>query len=77
MKHAAFILLGMAVSHSALAEPYSCTFETFAMSSCTRQFAKMTPEEIGVNREPFFPREMLAAMVRVGREVICPSGITQ
>ena len=45
---------------------------TFAMTSCTAQFAKMTPEEIGMNGEPFFPREMLAAMVKAGREVICP-----
>lgn len=45
---------------------------TFAMTSCTGQFARMTPEEIGVNGEPFFPRDMLAAMVRAGREVICP-----
>lgn len=45
---------------------------TFAMAGCRGQFATMTPEEIGVNGEPFFPRAMLAAMVRAGREVMCP-----
>ena len=45
---------------------------TFAMTSCTGHFAKMTPQEIGVNGEPFFPRDMLAAMVTAGREVMCP-----
>ena len=44
----------------------------YAMSSCTGHFAEMTPEEIGENGEPFFPREMLAAMIKAGREVICP-----
>lgn len=45
---------------------------TYAMAGCTGHFAKMTPEEIGENGEPFFPREMLAAMIKAGREVICP-----
>ena len=44
----------------------------YAMASCSGHFATMTPEEIGENGEPFFPREMLAAMVKAGREVICP-----
>ena len=45
---------------------------TFAMAGCKGQFASMTPEEIGINGEPFFPKEMLAAMIRAGREVMCP-----
>ena len=45
----------------------------FAMEGCTAHFAKMTPEEIGLGGEPFFPREMLAAMVRAGRTVMCPA----
>ncbi|MEO6280307.1 hypothetical protein [Roseateles sp.] len=45
----------------------------FAMAGCTGHFAKMTPEEIGVGGEPFFPREMLAAMIRSGRAVMCPA----
>jgi hypothetical protein len=45
---------------------------TFAMASCTGQFAKMTPEEIGANGEPFFPKEMGAAIAKAGREVLCP-----
>jgi hypothetical protein len=45
---------------------------TFAMGSCTGQFAKMTTEEIGANGEPFFPRETGAAIAKAGREVICP-----
>ena len=44
----------------------------FAMSSCTGHFAAMTPEAIGEGGEPFFPRKMLTAMVRAGREVMCP-----
>ena len=44
----------------------------FAVTSCTGHFASMTPQEIGVNGEPFFPRDMLAAMVTAGREVMCP-----
>jgi hypothetical protein len=51
---------------------YIMSLYTFAMASCTGHFAKMTPEEIGVNGEPFFPREMLAAMVKAGREIMCP-----
>lgn len=45
----------------------------FAMAGCTVPFAKMTPEEIGLSGEPFFPREMLAAMVKSARAVICPA----
>jgi hypothetical protein len=45
---------------------------TFAMGACTRQFASMTPEEIGESGEPFFPKEMGAAIAKAGREVICP-----
>ncbi len=45
----------------------------FAMAGCTGHFAQMTPEDIGVNGEPFFPKEMLAAMITVGREVNCPA----
>ena len=44
----------------------------YAMAGCTGHFAAMTPEEIGENGEPFFPRKMLAAMIKAGREVICP-----
>ena len=44
----------------------------YAMAGCSGHFAKMTPEEIGENGEPFFPKEMLAAMIKAGREVICP-----
>jgi hypothetical protein len=44
----------------------------FAMSSCTGHFADMSPEAIGDSGEPFFPRKMMAAMVRAGREVMCP-----
>lgn len=44
----------------------------YAMAACSGHFAEMTPEEIGENGEPFFPKEMLAAMIKVGREVICP-----
>ena len=44
----------------------------YAMSSCSGHFAVMTPESIGEGGEPFFPRKMLAAMVRAGREVMCP-----
>ena len=51
---------------------YIMSLYTFAMTSCTGHFTKMTPEEIGKNGEPFFPREMLAAMVTAGREVMCP-----
>jgi hypothetical protein len=51
---------------------YIMSLYTFAMAGCTGQFATMTPEEIGENGEPFFPREMLAAMIKAGREVICP-----
>lgn len=116
MKPALLVLLTLAISHNAHAEPHKCTFKTgdvvearfpcepvmvekfgkrlleiypelrqintgpdyimglyvFAMTGCTGQFAKMTPEEIGRNGEPFFPKEMLAAMIKVGREVICP-----
>ena len=43
----------------------------YAMASCSGHFATMTPEEIGENGEPFFPRKMLAAMIIAGREVIC------
>lgn len=45
---------------------------TFAMTSCTGHFTTMTPEEIGKGGEPFFPADMLSAMVTAGREVICP-----
>ena len=45
----------------------------FAMAGCTDPFAKMMPEEIGLGGEPFFPRKMLAAMVRAGRAVMCPA----
>ncbi len=51
---------------------YIMNLYIFSMTSCTGHFAKMTPEEIGVNGEPFFPKEMLAAMVKAGREVMCP-----
>jgi len=51
---------------------YMMGLYTFAMSSCTGQFASMTPEEIGANGEPFFPKDMLAAMVTAGREEMCP-----
>jgi hypothetical protein len=51
---------------------YIMSLYVFAMSSCTGHFASMTPQEIGVNGEPFFPKEMLAAMVTAGREVMCP-----
>jgi hypothetical protein len=51
---------------------YIMNLYIFAMTSCTGQFARMTPEEIGVNSEPFFPKEMMAAMVKAGREVMCP-----
>ena len=44
----------------------------FSMSSCTGHFADMSPESIGESGEPFFPRKMMAAMVRAGREVMCP-----
>ena len=44
----------------------------FAMTGCTGQFAKMTPEEIGKHGEPFFPKEMLTAMIKAGREIFCP-----
>jgi hypothetical protein len=46
---------------------------TFAMAGCSGQFATMAPEEIGESGEPFFPREVLAAMIRAGRGAICPS----
>jgi hypothetical protein len=51
---------------------YIMSLYTFSMAGCTGQFAQMTPEAIGENGEPFFPKEMLAAMIRVGREIICP-----
>lgn len=45
---------------------------SFAMAGCTGHFATMTPQEIGKNGEPFFPADMLAAMITAGREVMCP-----
>lgn len=51
---------------------YMMSLYSFSMTGCTGHFATMTPEEIGANGEPFFPKEMLAAMVKAGREVICP-----
>jgi len=45
---------------------------TFAMGSCVGQFAEMTADEIGAGGEPFFPKEMGAAIATAGREVICP-----
>jgi hypothetical protein len=51
---------------------YIMNLYTFAMTSCTGQFATMTPDEIGKNSEPFFPKEMMAAMVKAGREILCP-----
>lgn len=45
---------------------------TFAMGSCSRRFAEMTPEQIGEGGAPFFPKEMGAAIATAGREVICP-----
>ena len=50
---------------------------TFARAGCKGQFANMTPEEIGINGEPFFPKEMLAAMIRAGREVMCPGKLPE
>ena len=45
---------------------------SFSMTRCNGHFAAMTPEDIGKNGEPFFPKEMLSAMVVAGRELICP-----
>ncbi len=45
---------------------------TFAMAGCSGHFATMTPQQIGEGGEPFFPRDMLAAMITAAREVICP-----
>ena len=38
------------------------------MTRCTGHFAAMTQEDIGKNGEPFFPKEMLSAMVVAGRD---------
>lgn len=55
---------------------YMLGLYNFAMEGCRGQFATMTPEEIGLGGEPFFPKEMLAAMIRAGREVMCPDPVT-
>ncbi|OYU46710.1 MAG: hypothetical protein CFE44_00710 [Burkholderiales bacterium PBB4] len=46
----------------------------FSMASCTGHFADMSPQAIGEGGEPFFPSKMLEAMVRAGREQLCPVG---
>lgn len=58
-------------TRGALVKTHAGVF-SFAMTRCAGHFAAMTPEEIGKNGEPFFPKEMLSAMVVAGREVICP-----
>jgi hypothetical protein len=55
---------------------YMLGLYSFAMAGCRGQFATMTPEEIGLGGEPFFPKEMLAAMIRAGREVMCPEPVS-
>ncbi|MBY0439107.1 MAG: hypothetical protein K2W80_13030 [Burkholderiales bacterium] len=54
---------------------YMLGLYSFAMAGCRGQFATMTPEAIGLGGEPFFPKEMLAAMIRAGREVMCPEPV--
>ena len=58
-------------TRGALVKTHARVF-SFAMTRCTGHFAAMTQEDIGKNGEPFFPKEMLSAMVVAGRELICP-----
>lgn len=52
---------------------YLMNLYVFAMAGCIGRFASLSPEQIGEASEPFFPKEMAAAMARVAREVICPA----
>lgn len=54
---------------------YIMSLYTFAIVACCARFTTMTPEEIEESGEPFFPREMFAAMVKVVRQVICTAPI--
>jgi len=45
----------------------------FSMRGCTGNFAEMTPEAIGENGAPFFPAEMLNAMISAGRDGVFPA----
>jgi hypothetical protein len=44
----------------------------FATSACEPHFRAVSPEEMGERGEPFFPREMGAAMAKAAREIVCP-----
>ena len=44
----------------------------FAIDACEERSLPMTPEQLGETVEPFFSREMYAAMARAAREIVCP-----
>ena len=44
----------------------------FAVDACEERSLPMTPEQLGETVEPFFSREMYAAMARAAREIVCP-----
>ena len=44
----------------------------FAVAACEERSLPMTPEQLGETVEPFFSREMYAAMARAAREIVCP-----
>jgi hypothetical protein len=67
-----FIALYPEVTTINTSPDYLMGLYTFAITACTPKFAGMSPEQLGVGSEPFFPKAMTVAMVRAAREVVCP-----
>jgi hypothetical protein len=46
-------------------------FYRFGIAACVAPWKELTPEEFGRQGEPFFPRDLGAAIARAARETIC------